>query len=102
VKQNVREGNEKLHKDIEHSVKGEICKLKEEFRLENRRLIEQFERENIKLSKCFDEKLQHESAKTGKLVQQVRGENERALVAVKRNVEVGSKEFHNKLEPHAL
>jgi hypothetical protein len=84
VKQSVREGNEKLQRDIEQSVKGEISKLKEEFCLENNRLIEQFERENIKLSKYFDEKLQHESAKTGKLVQQVRDGNERELVAVKK------------------
>jgi hypothetical protein len=84
VKQSVKEANEKLQKDIERSVKGEISKLKEEVCLENKRLIEQFEKENIKLSKGFDDKLHHESAKMGKIVQQVRDDNERELVAVKK------------------
>jgi hypothetical protein len=60
--------------------------LKEEVRLENKRLIEQFERENIRLSKCFDDKFHHESAKTGKLVQQVKDDNERELVAIRKNI----------------
>jgi vacuolar-type H+-ATPase subunit H len=50
VLSSVKEANEKLQRDIEPSVKGEKSKLKE-VRLENKRLIEQFERENIKLSK---------------------------------------------------
>jgi hypothetical protein len=85
VKQSGKEANKRLQRDIEQSVKGEISKLKE-VSLENKRLIEQFEKENIKLSKGFDDKLHHESAKMGKLVQQVRDDNERELVAVKKNV----------------
>jgi hypothetical protein len=86
VKQSVREGNEKLQTDTEQSVKGEINKLKEEFHLENKRLIVQFKRENIKLSKCFDDKLHPESAMMGKLVQQFRDENEGELVAAKKKI----------------
>jgi hypothetical protein len=102
VKQSVKEANEILQRDKERSVKGEISKLKEEVRLENKRLIEQFERENIKLTKCFDDKLLHESAKMSKLVQQVRNDNERELVAAKENIQVVSKELHNKIESHVL
>jgi hypothetical protein len=102
VKQSVREGNEKLQRDIEQSVKGEISNLKEEFRLENKKLIKHFEKENINLSRSFDEKLQHESARTGKLVQQVRDERERELAAAKKNVEAVSTELHNKLESHVI
>jgi hypothetical protein len=38
----------------------------------------------------------------GKLVQQVRDDNERELIAVKKNVQAVSKEQHNKIESHAL
>jgi hypothetical protein len=102
VKQSVKEANEKLQRDIERSVKGEISKLKEVVRLENKRLIEQFERETVRLSKCFDDQLLHESAKMGKLVQQVKDDNERELVAAKKNIQVVSKELHNKIESHVL
>jgi hypothetical protein len=102
VKQRVKEANEKLQMEIERSVKGEISKLKEEVRLENKRLIEQFERDNTSLSKCFDEKLNHECTKMGKLVQQVKDDNESELVAVKRDILTVSKELHNKIEPQVL
>jgi hypothetical protein len=102
VLSSVKEANEKLQRDKERSVKGEISKLKEEVRLENKRLIEQFESKNIRLSKCFDNKLLHESAKMSKLVQQVRDDNERELVAAKKNIQVVSKELHDKIESHVL
>jgi hypothetical protein len=65
-------------------------------------LIDQFNRENIKLSKCFDDKLHHESPKMGKLGQHVRDEKEAELVAVKKDIQAVSKELHNKLESHVL
>jgi hypothetical protein len=102
VKQSVKEANEKLQRDIERSVEGEIGKLKEEVRLEIKRFMEQFERENIRLSKCFDDKLLHESTKMGRLVQQVKDDNEGELVAVKKNIQAVSKELHNKIESHVL
>jgi gas vesicle protein len=98
VKQSVREGNEQLQRDIEQSVKGEISKLKEEVRLDNKSLIERFQTETCQLNKCFNDKLQHESAKMSKMVQEVRDENKRELVAVKKNIQALSKEFDDKLE----
>jgi hypothetical protein len=96
----VKEGNEKLKKELERSAKegnGKLKKeLREEVRRDNAKLIEIMERQNFKLSQNSDEKLQKETTKMTKVIKDVKEGSEGEYVGMKRNMQTLSKELNDR------